>query len=122
MQKYKKVAMNIAFLTMILSAGITNNYFSWLDQDSDLDLNFNNKKIAKYSQEKQEKILNTFENNDYETWKKIINQNNKINNIIDESVFRDFINARIAARNGRYDEAIIITENLKQKIKISKPA
>lgn len=117
MQKYKKVAMNIAILTMILSAGITNNYFSNSDQDSDLDIGLNNRKIAKYSQEKQEKILNTFENNDYQAWKKIINQNNKINNVIDESAFKDFVTARIAARNGQYDEAIILTEKIKNKIK-----
>ncbi len=117
MQKYKKVAINIAFLTMILSAGVMNNYSSNLDQDFDSDFNINSKKSSEYSQEKQEKILNSFENNDYLGWKKIIGQNNKVANIIDESTFKNFVAARVAARSGQYDVAIQITEELKIKVK-----
>lgn len=116
MQKYKRVAMNIAFLTMFLTAGIMNSYLANLDQDSDLDLNAGNRKTAKFSQERQEKLLNTFETSDYQTWKKLIGENNKINNVIDESAFKDFVVARMAARNGQYDKAIRITEELKRKV------
>ncbi len=120
MTKYKKVALNIAFLTMILTTGITTNYAyaSSLDTNSDFDSNLtNNGERPKYSQEKQEKILNTFENNDYASWKKIVGQNNKINNVIDEVAFNRFVAARIAARNGQYDKALKITEELKKGVK-----
>lgn len=114
MKKYEKVAINLALLTIIFSAGITSNYLATANSDS--DLNLNNKKTAKYSQEKQEKILNTFENSDYQTWKKIIGQNNKVGDIIDEPTFKNFVTARIAARNGQYNKAIKITEALKRKV------
>ncbi|MEI6836016.1 MAG: hypothetical protein WCK59_04245 [Candidatus Falkowbacteria bacterium] len=114
MQKYKKVAINIAFLTMILSAGIMTNYFS--DSDQDFELNLNNKKASRESQEKQEKLLSTFENSDYQAWKKIIGQNNKVSHVINEAAFNDFISARIAARSGEYDKALEITENLKKDV------
>jgi len=112
MQKYKKAAINIAFLTMILS-GIMNS--SLLASDSDSD--FNNNKTPKYLRARQEKIINTFENSDYQAWKKIVGQNNKISNIIEEIDFQRFIAARAAARNGQYHKAIKITENLKEEVK-----
>lgn len=118
MKKYKKVAINIAFLTMFLSIGLTSNYLANFNSDSDTDFNFNlnNKRGEKYSQERQEKILNAFENNDYQAWKKIIGQNNKINNIINESSFQRFVLARTAARNGEYSKALRITEELKKGV------
>ena len=114
MQKYKKVAINIAFLTMLLSAGLKTNYIS--DFDQDFELNLNNKENSKSSQARQEKILTTFENSDYQAWKKIVGQNNKVSQVIDESAFNDFVRARIAARSGEYDKAIEITENLKKDV------
>lgn len=118
MKKYKKVAINIAFLTMFLSIGLTSNYLTNFNPDSemDFDVNLNNKGSEKYSQERQEKILNAFENNDYQAWKKIIGQNNKINNIINESSFQRFVLARTAARNGEYSKALRITEELKKGV------
>ena len=114
MQKYKKVAINIAFLTMLLSVGLRANYF--LDSDQDLEVNLNNKEASKSSQARQEKILTTLENSDYQAWKKIIGQNNKVSQVIDESAFNNFVSARIAARSGEYDKAIEITENLKKDV------
>ena len=119
MKKYQKVALNIAFLTMILSSGIATNYISAsaLDTNSNFDSNLiNNEEGLKSSNKKQEKILNTFENNDYASWKKIVGKNNKINNVIDEVAFNRFVSARIAARNGQYNKALRITEELKKEI------
>lgn len=115
MQQYKKVAINITFLTIILSAGILGNRLVNLNQDSGVG-NLNSKKNTKYSQGVKEKLLNTFENNDYQSWRQLIGKNHKLNNIIDESAFNKFVAARLAARNGRYDEAIQITEVLKKKV------
>ncbi|MFZ2310135.1 MAG: hypothetical protein WAW11_01165 [Patescibacteria group bacterium] len=116
MRKYQRVAINIAILTIIFSAGVINSSLAVLGSDSELNLDVNNKKITKYSQEKQEKILNTFEKSDYQAWQKIVGQNNKVGEIIDESTFNNFITARTAARNGQYNKAIKITEELKKKV------
>jgi hypothetical protein len=117
MEKYKKAAINLAFLTMILSTGITGSYLA-LNPDLNLDSDFSltNKENTKYSQAKQEKILSTFEDGDYQSWKKIIGQNNKLNNIIDEFSFQRFVTARIAARGGQYDKALKITAELKKEL------
>jgi hypothetical protein len=117
MQKYKKAAINIAFLTMILSVGINSAYLSGFDSDVEADLDLNSGKIPKYSQDKQEKIINAFENNDYQAWKKIIGRNKRVNNLVDESIFQNFALARKIARNGQYDQAIEMTEKLKQNVK-----
>lgn len=118
MKKYQKVAINIAFLTMILSTGMTNNYISTFNPDfsSDSDSNVTNQENTKYANKKQEKILNTFETGDYQAWKKIVGQNNKINNVINEFSFQRFVAARVAARNGEYNKALIITEELKKGV------
>ncbi|MEI6528947.1 MAG: hypothetical protein WCN88_00890 [Candidatus Falkowbacteria bacterium] len=117
MNKYKKVAINLAFLTMIFSAGITSKYV--IDVNSDIidsHINLSSKDSSKYPPEWQEKVLNTFENSDYTTWRKIIGENNKINNIVDETAFNNFVLARDAARNGQYNKAIKITEKLKKNV------
>jgi hypothetical protein len=136
MKKYKKVAINIAFLTMLLSVGLNSSYATALNSDSSLnsdsnlnsdsslnsdsnfdsDINLNYKKSPKYSQARQAKILNTFENGDYQAWQKIIGQNNKINNVIDQVTFQRFTAARVAARNGQYNKALKITERIKRKV------
>lgn len=116
MKKYQKVAINIALLTIIFSAGIISSPLAVLGSDAELNSDINNRKIAKYSQEKQEKILTTFEKSDYQAWQKIVGQNNKVGEIIDEPTFKNFITARVAARNGQYNKAIKLTEELKKKI------
>ena len=118
MNKYKKVAINIAILTIILSTGLSTSCLTNIGVASadapESDINISAKENSETSSEKQGKILNTFENNDYEAWVKIIGQNNKINNIIDQTTFNNFVMARTAARNGQYDKALKITESLKK--------
>jgi hypothetical protein len=123
MKKYQKVALNIAFLTMILSTGMATNYTRASNLDSNYDSNLtNNEEGLKSSSKKQEKILNTFENNDYASWKKIVGKNNKVNDVIDKVAFNRFVAARIAARNGQYNKALRITEELKKEIENKKRA
>jgi hypothetical protein len=116
MKKYQKVAINIALLTIIFSAGIISSSLVALDSEMELNLDINNRKIAKYSQEKKEKILTTFEKSDYQSWQKIVGQNNKVGEIIDEPTFKNFVTARVAARNGQYNKAFKLTEELKKKV------
>lgn len=114
MKKYKKAALNIAILTLILSSGLTSQTISLVNTDSDFDT----ETIQTQSSNKQkEKIIIAFENNDFETWQKMIGSRNQLGKIIDENGFNEFIEARTAARDGKYEEAIEITENLKSRIK-----
>lgn len=115
MQKYKKAAINIAILTIILSTGMINSYPAIANIDSDIDLD--GQDLARYSESKKEKIENTFEDNDYQAWKKIVGRENRARRIINETDFQRFVAARAAARRGQYDEAIRITEELKKKVK-----
>jgi hypothetical protein len=112
MQKWKKAAINIAMLTMILTTGIINSYPSVVDGDQDLD----NQKASKYSQVKKERATEAFEDNDYQAWKEAVGSKSKLSNAVKELDFQNFVAARTAARNGRYEEAIQITERLKKEI------
>ncbi len=118
MNKYKKVAANIAILTIILSTGLSASCVANIgvaNADApEADMNIVANDNSKLSSEKQAKILTAFENNDYGTWLKIMGQNNKINSIIDQATFNNFIMARNAARNGQYKKALKITESLKK--------
>lgn len=115
MKKYKKAALNIAILTMILSSGLTSRTISLARADLDLDTEIIQ---TESSNEQKEKIIIAFENNDFETWQKLIGSRNQLGKIIDENGFNKFIEARNAARDGNYEEAISITESLKNRIKI----
>jgi len=118
MNKYKKVAINIAIITIILSTGLSASCVTNIGVASadapESDINVLAKENSKLSAEKQAKILNAFENNDYGTWVKLVGQNNKINSIIDQATFNNFVMARNAARNGQYKKALKITESLKK--------
>jgi len=105
MQKYRQAAASIAILTIMLSAGLYTNYNS-------------NKKNGsnKKSPAKQEEILATFENHDYDAWKMIMTENVK-NSDFTRSDFETFIQARQAARSGNYDQAITISQNLVGRLK-----
>ena len=120
MKKIKKVALNLAFLTMLLSTGITSSYYPPLNLDSayasESASSATSKGNSKFSAENQAKILNTFENGDYLALKKIMGENNKINNLVNESIFNSFTTARVAARNGQYSKALKITESIKKQV------
>lgn len=117
MNKYKKVAINLAFLTMIFSAGITSRYVIDVTPDIiDSHINLTNKDNAKYPSDMHERVLNTFEDSDYQTWKKLVGAKNNINKVVDEVAFKRFVVARNAARNGQYNKALKITEQLKKGV------
>ncbi len=67
--------------------------------------------------EEIEEILETFENDDYEAWKKITGENKAVTKIINKKKFEKFIQARQLARQGNYDQALKLTEQLKEEIK-----
>ncbi len=110
MKKYKKAAINIAFLTFFLSAGLAGSYQAPLNNDADIDWNNDQ---ASYKQERRELIISAFENNDYRAWRQITGQ--QVGGV-NEEVFSRFTAARAAARSGRYSQAIKLTERLKKDI------
>lgn len=116
MKKYKKAAINIAFLTLLLTVGLMNNISNL---DFDQDSNQDNFRGQKNTQKKQEMVVYTLENKDYESWKKIVGSNSRLSILIDEYKFKSFVDAREAARNGKYNKAIKITEELKQFLKLN---
>ncbi len=106
MKKYKQAAISIAFLTIILSAGICSGY---------IIPKAGEKNKSSYNQ--QEAILIAFENNDYNAWKKIVSRKGNICNVISKDDFDKFIKARKAARSGNYDEAILISKKVEEELK-----
>lgn len=116
MKKYKQAAINIAFLTLLLTVGLMNNISNLeFDQDSTSDSLIG----SKNTQKKQELVAHTLENKDYEAWKKVVGSNSRLSGLIDEPKFKSLAVARDAARNGYYDKAIKITEELKQTLRIN---
>jgi len=111
MKKYKKAAINIAFLTVMLSAGLMGSYTEAANNEA--DLNWNNNNRPRPVQKRREMIMAAFENSDYQAWKKMIG--NKVSGI-SETAFQRFVIARTAARNGEYVKAIKITEQLKKEL------
>jgi hypothetical protein len=118
-KKYKKAALNIAILTMILSAGLSTGALAATNVSSDIDSNLDsNIEINQASKDRQEKIISTFEANDYAAWKKMIGENSRISGRVQEADFHLFIAARQAARSGEYDKAIKLTESLKKSLSL----
>jgi hypothetical protein len=107
MHKYKKAAISIAFLTVIFSSGLSAGYI-----DNDRDKGQNKRNLSR-----QEAILEAFENNDYQSWKKVVAKQGKIAKVVNERDFKKFIEARYAARSGNYKQAIRIAKDLEISLK-----
>jgi len=106
MQKYKKAALNIAFLTFLLTGGMTSGFFAAeIDGQRNDVLN------------QEERLLSAFENDDYESWKKIVSKKSNIHNVVEKNDFETFVEARKSARSGDYEKAIELTEKLEVELK-----
>jgi hypothetical protein len=97
MKKYKQAALSIAFLTFMLSGELTAG-----------NINTN---------QQEEMILYSFENDDYNSWKKYIPKKSKIQKIINKDDFEKFVSARKLARAGEYEKAIQLSNDLEDKVK-----
>jgi hypothetical protein len=106
MQKYKMAAISIAFLAIVLSGGLTAGIVSADDGEE-----------GRYSLSREERILTAFENNDYDTWKKIVSGKRSAYNVITREDFGRFVAARQAVRAGEYDRAIILAERVENDLK-----
>ncbi|NTW21922.1 hypothetical protein HGA34_00060 [Candidatus Falkowbacteria bacterium] len=104
MQKYKQAAMSIAFLTLLFTAGAFAGPARQAGADNP-------------AQARQEAILASFENDDYDAWKESVGKRNGIGEIITKDDFKAFVAARRAARSGNYDKAIAISSELEDKLK-----
>lgn len=106
MHKYKQAAAYIAFLTIILTAGISNGYVAAEAAD-----------ISQPNSQYQEAILDAFEKNDYDAWRKIVGRKSNLKDIVSRQEFEQFVAARMALRGGDYDQAIMLSEKLEKELK-----
>ncbi len=103
MQKYKQAALILAILTLVLTAGVTSSYaYSGEYEDEGSNNGQREKRIL---------ALDSFEKNDYKAWRKLVGRS-YISEIISEEKFNSFVEARILARNGRYDESFKLSYDL----------
>ncbi len=108
MQPYKKAAISIAFLTIMLSGGMTNGFARPDDEESS---------SSRSTFIQAEQILTAFENDDYDAWKKIVARKSSAYEVITKNDFDKFVAARQAVRAGDYDRAIILAQNVENNLK-----
>ncbi len=111
---YQKVAITMAVLTLAISINVSAIYASPTEAEQ-MMTNF-------FQQEEQRDILEAFEDNDYEKWKKMVGVNSKIAKIVTKEKFNAFIKARAFARQGRYEEAVKLADELKKEIQRDLPS
>jgi hypothetical protein len=104
MYKYKQAALAIAFLTSVLSAGNYPNFSAGSVDEEDII--------------RSAPIVDTFERDDYDAWRHLVGKERTIERAVDPGTFHTFVAARQAARNGRYEEAIALTDKVKQTLKV----
>lgn len=105
MKKYKQAALTLAFLTMILTAGLTAGQVKAENLADGQD--------AAYQ---EERVLDAFEKEDYEGWKDIVIKKNSAYSSIGREDFDRFIAIRRAARAGQYDKTIKLAKRLEQDL------
>jgi len=105
---YQKAALIIAVLTITMSSNISAVYASPVETEQ---------MMRSFFQEEKSDILETFEDEDYEKWKKTVGESSKIAKVITKDKFAAFIKARALARQGRYEEAVKIADGLRKEIK-----
>lgn len=110
MKNYRQAAMSIAFLTVIISAGIFKDYLEVIDM-----------KKGGESRERQEEMLRTFENNDYQSWQNIVKMKSNLARVVTEKDFEKFVIARKAARAGNYNKSIQLSRELGEELKTKIP-
>lgn len=65
-----------------------------------------------YSQERHEQMEKAFADNDYNTWKSLMNGRGRVVNVINEGNFNRFAEAHKLAAEGKSDEATKIRQEL----------
>ena len=97
--KISAMALGLLITTAIVASG-ANAY------QGNLDIQESN-----YSPERHEKMIQAFENNDYESWKNIMLENKRhgrIMNVINEDNFAKFSEMRQLRMDGNIEEANVI--------------
>ncbi len=105
MNKYKQVFVNLAILTYILSAGVTTAYAMPQEYNDDKEI-------------KRSIILKAFDSGDYKLWKTIVGEESLIIDNIGRDSFMQFVKARNLARQGKYDDALLKTNELGKRLKL----
>ena len=92
---------------MLLTAGLSTGYIFEPSDKSDGS-----------NQTRQEMVLTTFENSDYDGWKKLMGKKGRLAEVVDQACFAKFVEARYAVRAGEYDRAIALSDDLVEDIKL----
>ncbi len=107
--KYKKVIITIAVLNFVFSAGM----FSVQARS------VRNLENEQEDEQRAELIMESIENNNYESWRKLLGSNTQIAKIIGPKEFDDFVKIRNLARQTKYKEAMDIYKGLKSRLNLS---
>ncbi len=106
--KYHKIIIAIAVLTFVFSAGSVVQAKALSDLDNEL---------PQFAQ-RSELILESIESGSYDTWRKLVNPNSKIAKKVDNDDFDKFIQARILAREGKYQQALALYDYLRIRLNL----
>lgn len=105
MQKYKQAAVSIAFLTFILTAGLSFGSFGVISQSRATGGSVTSS------------VIESLEHGDYEAWKASMNKHQDLAEIVTPVEFSMYTEARQAARNGDYERAIALAQTLEAQLK-----
>ncbi len=106
-QKYKKAAISIAILTLMMTAGLSSAYAATDSQGFTPN---------SFKTDTQINLLNTLEAGDYEQWKQAVGHYSGLSGVIAKDDFLEFIRARKFAREGRYDESLAMSQALGDRL------
>ena len=106
MLNYKEAIIGLAFLTIIMTNGAVYGSFK-----------AKTKTKSKVDEAQQQGILESFEQNDYLVWRKLVCKNNELMTIVNEGQFKKFIAARNAARSGLYEQSIVLAKSLEAELR-----
>jgi hypothetical protein len=107
--KYEKMIVAMAVLTFVFSAGLSSvqaMVAKGMAEELLRDV------------ERAELILESIEYGSYESWRKLVNNNSKIAKKVCEEDFNEFVRARKLARQGKYEEALNLCDDLKAKLSL----
>jgi hypothetical protein len=109
---YKQAAASVAFLTLLLTAGI---YPFGVKQ---VRATVSTTRQRGDSAEQQKQILEAFEQGDYQAWKNLVASNGVLEQVITQADFDQFILARNMVRSGQYEASLPISSDLAERLKV----
>ena len=104
----KNVILTFSLLTVLLLSLAASTYA----YQGESNLNNNRKGKSKFSLEKHTALKEAIGNNDFQAWKALVGDDNRISEIINEDNFAQFVEAHKLMEEGKFEEAKEIKEAL----------